>query len=142
MTKSFLDMATALSGSGPAYVFMFMEALIDAGVHMGFARRDAEKLVTQTLLGLGNLRGAIRIASRPAAQSSDGAPAAPPRPRSTKWKEAACALCFPKAFGRLTGARRHWAKRKTDRSLNLPIFRPVAASSLNWQNSSMRGETI
>ncbi len=49
--ESFLDMATALSGSGPAYVFMFMEALIDAGVHMGFARRDAEKLVTQTLLG-------------------------------------------------------------------------------------------
>lgn len=49
--ESFLDMATALSGSGPAYVFMFMEALIDAGVHMGFSRRDAEQLVTQTLLG-------------------------------------------------------------------------------------------
>ena len=49
--ERFLDMATALSGSGPAYVFMFMEALIDAGVHMGFARRDAEALVTQTLLG-------------------------------------------------------------------------------------------
>lgn len=49
--ESFLDMATALSGSGPAYVFMFMEALIDVGVHMGFARRDAEALVTQTLLG-------------------------------------------------------------------------------------------
>lgn len=49
--ESFLDMATALSGSGPAYVFMFMEAMVDAGVHMGFSRRDAEKLVTQTLLG-------------------------------------------------------------------------------------------
>ncbi|MDE2853285.1 MAG: pyrroline-5-carboxylate reductase [Chloroflexota bacterium] len=49
--EGFLDMATALSGSGPAYVFMFMEALVDSGVHMGFARRDAEKLVTQTLLG-------------------------------------------------------------------------------------------
>lgn len=49
--ESFLDMATALGGSGPAYVFLFMEALIDAGVHMGFARRDAERLVTQTLLG-------------------------------------------------------------------------------------------
>lgn len=49
--ESFLDMATALSGSGPAYVFMFMEALVDAGVHMGFSRRDAEALVTQTLLG-------------------------------------------------------------------------------------------
>ena len=49
--ESFLDMATALSGSGPAYVFMFMEALVDAGVHIGFARQDAEKLVSQTLLG-------------------------------------------------------------------------------------------
>ena len=49
--ERFLDMATALSGSGPAYVFMFMEALIDAGVHLGFARRDAEQLVTETLLG-------------------------------------------------------------------------------------------
>ena len=49
--ERFLDMATALSGSGPAYVFMFMEALVDAGVHMGFSRRDAEALVTQTLLG-------------------------------------------------------------------------------------------
>ena len=49
--ESFLDMATALSGTGPAYVFLFMEALIDAGVHMGFSRRDAEALVTQTLLG-------------------------------------------------------------------------------------------
>ena len=49
--ERFLDMATALSGSGPAYVFMFMEAMIDAGVHMGFSRRDSEKLVTQTLLG-------------------------------------------------------------------------------------------
>ena len=49
--ERFLDMATALSGSGPAYVFMFMESLIDAGVHMGFSRRDAEQLVTHTLAG-------------------------------------------------------------------------------------------
>ena len=49
--EGFMDMATALSGSGPAYVFMFVEAMIDAGVHMGFSRDDAEKLVTQTLLG-------------------------------------------------------------------------------------------
>lgn len=46
-----LDMATALSGTGPAYVFMFMEALIDAGVHMGFSRRVSEKLVFETVLG-------------------------------------------------------------------------------------------
>lgn len=49
--ESHLDMATALSGTGPAYVFLFMEALIDAGVHMGFARKTAEQLVTQTILG-------------------------------------------------------------------------------------------
>jgi len=46
-----LDMATALSGTGPAYVFLFMEAMIDAGVHMGFPRRIAEQLVVQTLRG-------------------------------------------------------------------------------------------
>ncbi len=49
--ERYLDMATALSGTGPAYVFMFMEALIDAGVHMGFSRRDAERLVMQTMRG-------------------------------------------------------------------------------------------
>ena len=49
--ERFLDMATALSGSGPAYVFMFMEAMIDTGVHMGFSRRVAEKLVCQTVMG-------------------------------------------------------------------------------------------
>lgn len=49
--ESYLDMATALSGTGPAYVFMFMESLIDAGVHLGFSRRVAEQLVFQTMLG-------------------------------------------------------------------------------------------
>jgi pyrroline-5-carboxylate reductase len=49
--ERFLDMATALSGTGPAYVFIFMEAMVDAGVHMGFSRWLAEKLVYQTVLG-------------------------------------------------------------------------------------------
>jgi pyrroline-5-carboxylate reductase len=49
--EGLLDMATALSGSGPAYVFLFTEALIDAGVHMGFPRRIAERLVLQTIKG-------------------------------------------------------------------------------------------
>lgn len=49
--ENYLDMATALSGTGPAYVFLFMEALIDAGVHLGFPRRIAEELVTETLRG-------------------------------------------------------------------------------------------
>jgi pyrroline-5-carboxylate reductase len=49
--EGYLDMATALSGSGPAYVFLFTEALIDAGVHMGFPRRIAEQLVLKTIRG-------------------------------------------------------------------------------------------
>ncbi len=50
-SESYLDMATALSGSGPAYVFMFIEALADAGVHMGFPRQIAEQLALQTVRG-------------------------------------------------------------------------------------------
>jgi len=49
--EKYLDMATALSGSGPAYVFLFIEALIDAGVHIGLPRDIAEKLVMQTIVG-------------------------------------------------------------------------------------------
>ena len=49
--ERYLDMATALSGTGPAYVFIFMEAMVDAGVHMGFSRRVAEQLVYQTVQG-------------------------------------------------------------------------------------------
>ena len=49
--EDYLDMATALSGTGPAYVFLFMEAMVDAGVHLGFSRHVAEKLVLQTVKG-------------------------------------------------------------------------------------------
>ncbi|HVC33175.1 MAG TPA: pyrroline-5-carboxylate reductase [Chloroflexota bacterium] len=50
-TEDYLDMATAVSGSGPAYVFLFLEAMIDAAVHIGLARPIAEELVIQTALG-------------------------------------------------------------------------------------------
>jgi pyrroline-5-carboxylate reductase len=46
-----IDMATALSATGPTYVFLMMEALVDAGVHMGFSRHVAQDLVQQTMLG-------------------------------------------------------------------------------------------
>jgi pyrroline-5-carboxylate reductase len=49
--ESFIDMSTSISGSGPAYVFMLMEAMVDAGVHMGFSRETATTLVHHTLLG-------------------------------------------------------------------------------------------
>ena len=49
--ESQVDMATALSGTGPTYVFLLMEALVDAGVHLGFSRRVAEELVLRTVEG-------------------------------------------------------------------------------------------
>jgi pyrroline-5-carboxylate reductase len=44
-------MSTSISGSGPAYIFMLMESMIDAGVHMGFTRETATVLAHHTLLG-------------------------------------------------------------------------------------------
>jgi pyrroline-5-carboxylate reductase len=49
--EAFVAMATALSGTGPTYLFAVMEALIDAGVHLGFPRELAHDLVVDTLLG-------------------------------------------------------------------------------------------
>lgn len=46
-----IDMATALSATGPTYVFLMMEALVDAGVHLGFSRHAAQELVQQMMLG-------------------------------------------------------------------------------------------
>ncbi|PKB68654.1 MAG: pyrroline-5-carboxylate reductase [SAR202 cluster bacterium Io17-Chloro-G3] len=49
--EKYIDMATALSASGPAYVFLFIESLVDAGVYLGMTREMARKLVLQTILG-------------------------------------------------------------------------------------------
>ena len=49
--ESYIDMSTAISGSGPAYIFLLIEAMIDAGVDMGFSRETATTLVHQTILG-------------------------------------------------------------------------------------------
>jgi pyrroline-5-carboxylate reductase len=46
-----IDMATALSATGPTYIFLVMEALVDAGVHLGFSRHVSQELVQQMILG-------------------------------------------------------------------------------------------
>lgn len=53
--EGFLNMATSISGCGPAYLFLVMEAMIDAGVQIGLPRYIAEELVTQTVLGAARL---------------------------------------------------------------------------------------
>jgi pyrroline-5-carboxylate reductase len=50
-TENQIDMATSLSATGPTYIFMLMEALTDAGVHLGFSREVSKELVQQTMLG-------------------------------------------------------------------------------------------
>jgi pyrroline-5-carboxylate reductase len=53
--EKYLDMVTAVSGSGPAYVFLLAESLVDAATHIGLPRDTASELVLQTLLGSGHL---------------------------------------------------------------------------------------
>jgi pyrroline-5-carboxylate reductase len=51
LDESHFDAVTGLSGSGPAYVYLMMEALVDGGVRVGLPRQAALRIVSQTLLG-------------------------------------------------------------------------------------------
>jgi pyrroline-5-carboxylate reductase len=63
-TENMIDMATSLSATGPTYIFMVMEALTDAGVHLGFSRDMAKELVQETMLG--SVRFAMESHKHPA----------------------------------------------------------------------------
>jgi pyrroline-5-carboxylate reductase len=53
--ERFIDMATAVSGSGPGFIFLLMEAFSDGAVHLGLSREAARELVVQTFLGSARL---------------------------------------------------------------------------------------
>ncbi|XP_012170028.1 pyrroline-5-carboxylate reductase 2 isoform X2 [Bombus terrestris] len=55
VSENLIDPVTALAGSGPAYVYMMIEALADGGVKMGLMRPVAYKLAAQTVLGAGTM---------------------------------------------------------------------------------------
>ena len=63
--EKYIDMATAVSGSGPAYVSLFVESLVDAAVHIGLPREMAQELVLQTVLGSGHF---IQKSGKPPAE--------------------------------------------------------------------------
>lgn len=63
-TENMIDMATSLSATGPTYIFMVMEAMTDAGVHLGFSREVSKELVQQTMLG--SVQFAIESQKHPA----------------------------------------------------------------------------
>jgi len=52
--EKYIDMATAVSGSGPAYIFLFVESIVDAAARIGLPRDMAQELVLQTILGSGH----------------------------------------------------------------------------------------
>ena len=59
--EEMLNAATAVSGSGPAYVFYFMNAMIKAAIELGFTHSEAELLVSQTFIGAAQLQNRSNI---------------------------------------------------------------------------------
>ncbi len=63
--EKYLDMTTAISASGPAYFFLFVESLVDSAARLGFPRDLAQELVLQTMLGSAHL---IQKSGKPPAE--------------------------------------------------------------------------
>ncbi len=107
--ETYLDMATALSGTGPAYVFMFMEAMVDAGVHLGFpgaspnswsSRRCADRWIFTARPPSTWRASATRSPRR----------AGPRPPRCIIWRKRGSGRPFPGPSGLPTNARESSAR--------------------------------
>ena len=90
-----LDAVTAVSGSGPAYFFLVMEAMQAAGEQLGLSPRDAHALTLQTALGAATMRSTASSTRRNCGAGS-ARPAAPPNGPSPPWRPAACATVSPR----------------------------------------------
>ena len=62
--ENLVDAATAISGSGPAYVFYFMNSMINAAINLGFSQSEAELLVNQTFMGSVDLQNASALSNK------------------------------------------------------------------------------
>ena len=91
VTEKMMDAVTGLSGSGPAYVYQFIEALSDGAVAAGLSRDLATKLAAQTVLG--GARMVQETGLHPGIlKDMVASPEAPPSKASTRWRKALCAL--------------------------------------------------
>ena len=109
-------MATALSGSGPAYVFLFMEAIIDAGVHMGFSAAHRRAVGHRHPARLGRLTTPGASSTPPACATRSPPRAAPLPKRSTTWRKPVFAPPSRARFGLPTSAARRWVRARMPRN--------------------------
>ena len=121
--EKLVAMATAVSGTGPTYVFLVMEALIDAAVHLGFARHVAHDLVIETLEG--STLFAKQSGHAPGRSSGTWSrrPAARAPRHSTSSSRAGCGRSCRRRSGRRSGAR--WSSASSSR----PAFRRSAEAA-------------